>query len=524
MVHTFEMQVMLRHDEIRHHLTAAGCPEWKLNGLLRYTPEKSREGRPVTSIVLDGIGQRVPGIKCIRATKVCFPGARNRSWSRFFLSIAMEPQFFLDGKRHIRLLECTEENIRRLREKFREVAVKLFRLDGSGMEYLADISAWNAKRVDYTFDATMGSRDEALAFVNLAKWAAVSGRTHYAIGQGNAYGKSFYDHGLRLGNGSRVLAVYDKRRQVERCFRHYRDGTRERLMEEADRIVRIELRVMKERVGDMAKKLGKSILAFLSEEIGNEELAKVYGRDVGFGDFCSKYQARKRLSEAYPLTKEEQRQQRRDIKAAEAAGKPTGKIRTRISRKASECLWLMGEVAIHKGLGNALRSMTGSGHRASTGTILKRIQDAGLSPVMIPEAWIYKRGLKLPTVLENPLKLLKPSASESPKADFTKTEKLDAAEPDAEKIDAVQQHDSSPDEPQERPPAPLRFPEQLRVIDYIIFSRLSSTDIESIFRDILAGKLPDPRLVPWQAIFPHRQDFPPAPSNTPGKASRGTAA
>jgi len=135
-------------------------------------------------------------------------------------------------------------------------------------------------------------------------------------------------------------------------------------------------------------------MEFLNETIAKEQLDNTYGKYIGYEDFYSAYYAEKKLKEAFPLTKNERRENRLQ------------------SGKYEEYRAFLMNILKHKGLNNALESYLSSytdddkaNAKLRFKSRIKKIRELNMSPVLIPDDWRYgEKRLNLPNdKLRNPI-------------------------------------------------------------------------------------------------------------------------
>ncbi len=278
--------------------------------------------------------------------------------------------------------------------------------------YLIDFTSWKATRVDYTVDVRMRNQDEVLAFMNLAKWSVIStsrNKSKYA----SSYGKGFRENTCKFGNKSWEIQIYDKAGQFAKKKDEFEDNEElfHSLQDECQNLVRIEYR----RLTNGTKKSSttfesKFIMEFLDEEIAQRWLISCYESTVGFEDFYRAYHAEKMLDKAFPMNASEIRNEKKREKAAIKAGEvyKAEKHSKRFYKYRDHMMNIMN----HKGMDNALKAalsgLSGKARESARDKFMrwnKKIREkAGISPVMIPDAWKTKRKLDIPNrFLRNPV-------------------------------------------------------------------------------------------------------------------------
>ena len=346
--------------------------------------------------------------------------------SKYYIYMKIEPQMLIDGYQSISIFELEDaDNKDALKEAFGREISNLFNMerhDGS----ITELDTWNADRVDYTTDVEVDEKDEILVFKNLCKWSVLTNIRNKS--QYSARGENFSDKGLLFGNNSWNLAVYDKYDQVLNKYNDVDPATKERLLAEAEKIMRIEVRSEKGKVRSISERFddGRNIMQFLEFDVAKKLFQDIYGKEIGYKDFYRLYPAKKKLDEAFPLT---------ERAAAQIAREQGQEEKTEEHSKKYKRYWdFLMDVLARKGLKNVLKARLedeiddyskkvkekslSDDEKKKVAAIKVKLRyeintvirdKVGISPVLIPEAWKYERGLNVPDEkLENPLKDLCP--------------------------------------------------------------------------------------------------------------------
>lgn len=468
-IHTMTLTCKVDHDDMEHIIDATGVySERTKRDFLYYTEGKVKRKktkkdnafngafeqfdiRDVQSLqdVMDNIGWNnaprkddeyvkpfLPKIGC----SVSHPGIKEFSAfvhlyhdpvtkgnrRDYYIYLKIEPLMLIDGYQRIRIFELEDaDNKDALKEAFAREISDLFKMERHNGG-ITEIDTWNADRVDYTIDVEMANKDEIWTFINLCKLSVLTNTRNKS--KYSARGDNFYDKGLLFGNKSWTLAVYDKYAQVLATYDDVDSDTKKRLLNEAENIMRIEVRAEKGKVRSLSEffDTGRNIMQYLEFDVAKKLFHEIYGKEIGYNDFYRAYTAKKKLDEAFPLTEraasEMAREQGQD-------GKPEGH-----SKKYKRYWTFLMDILERKGLKNVLaariekeiddysnklsaRLLSGDDKkkiaaikaklRYEINTVIR--DKVGISPVLIPEAWKYERGLNVPDEkLENPLKDLCP--------------------------------------------------------------------------------------------------------------------
>lgn len=365
-----------------------------------------------------------PGIKEFSAFVHLYRAPKTKGNRReFYIYLKVEPQMLIDGYQSISLFELEDaDNKEALQEAFGREISDLFNMDRC-CAGITELNTWNADRVDYTTDVKVDNKDEILIFKNLCKWSVLTNSRNKS--KYSAHGDNFYDKGLLFGNKSWSLAVYDKYDQVLADYNDIDTETKQRLLDEAEKIMRIEVRSEKGKVRSISERFdnGRNIMQFLEFDVAKKLFQDIYGKEIGYKDFYRLYPAKKKLDETFPLTK----------RAASQMAREQGQ-KEEHSKKYKRYWNVLKDILGRKGLKNVLvarieneiddyqkkvseKSLSAvekkkiaaikAKLRYEINTVIR--DKVGISPVLIPEAWKYERGLDVPDEkLENPLRDLCP--------------------------------------------------------------------------------------------------------------------
>lgn len=347
----------------------------------------------------------------------------------YYIFVRLEPLTLTTGEKHIELFRCSPENVKKLQDAFRSFMVTYLDLDGtpSSLNDIAELSTWDAQRVDYTRDIRMRNHDEVLAMMNIFKMSALTNGRRNAINDLSTYGDHFYDTTFKVGNGTWEIEGYDKQAQVEQKKDLYAENDAEdiyrELVDEAQSVLRLEYRRKTSGTRTSSTHFeNRNIMPFLSEELATEWFMDAYGSIIGFEPFyVLYYQLQLKIAEAFPMSDREAKHETarknrydKQKKAADKAGRKIPQYEKQfIGRTAQQYYDFMSFVARHKGLQNAkdhFDEFQCDSHR-SFDTFVKNIREkVGVSPVAIPKNWLHLRpngngrNLDLPNwYMENPV-------------------------------------------------------------------------------------------------------------------------
>lgn len=422
MIHTMTIQKEITWSPARRILESMGRDDVEIRAFLT-----GREN-PIRGKIESTI--RIPspwtGIHEISVSRSVRPTSDGTPYTTYFCYVRMELLTVITHETHIDLFECSDDNIRKLQDEFRAFMVAYLQLDGkqSFMNEIAELSTWDANRVDFTRDIRMNNHDEVLAMMNLCKMSVLSTRRKGALEPTSIYDTHFNDDMFKFGNNSWEVEIYDKQKEIENNKQKYitlydSKDIYERLHKESEYILRFEYRRKYKGIGKNSTKLeSKNIMQFLSEELAERWFHSFYGEDIGYEPFyVLDYQLDLKLAEGFPMSKlERQQEYSRKLKYDKAADLAKNEGRELVpykkkllGKKAQKHRDHMSFISTHNGMQNALNAYDGS--TSTFKVINKRIREcAGVSPVPIPKNWIIKRedgtgrGMELPhDFLPNPI-------------------------------------------------------------------------------------------------------------------------
>ena len=406
MIHTITIQYQVTSDAMREIMRR-----------LRYSSTDIHDFFWSKETISKKIDPDILGIESITLSNIYFYDHHERVSKRYYIVYInrMEPLSIITGEYHIKLFECSTGNMEALCRKFRDKIKSRFSIKGKDdpLYFLTDFTQWEAQRVDYTHDIKLNNHDEVLLFLNLAKIAVLSS-TYNKQKDASTFGDHFYDSNFTYGNKTWEISIYDKQKQVRESSekkRLYQDTT-QRLTEESQGIARLEYRRQPAGTKTQATKYeSRNIMEFMDEDRAQEWLHSCYGALIGYEDFCSKDYAIKALNAAYPMNESElklERKREREAKANNTAYTPQ-----LLSKKAQKFFDYMNNISSHKGINNYFnKELLTAGITISddmskedkkeaqkaSATIKARFKDydrairsAGISPILIPHSWMYKK-------------------------------------------------------------------------------------------------------------------------------------
>ncbi len=234
------------------------------------------------------MGRIRKGIKYFQMTKCMY----EEQCIGYSFTIRMEPWLFITQKESIDLFFCSSENIDALTALFKTFMIQYVR--GTGYDYLAELSVWNCRRIDYTHNIHFDDKLGADTFYKLSKRTSLHRRT--AVKRRKDEKK--FAQSTAEGNRSNKSIFYDKRAQIEEDYAGMDSDDLDDLMESAENVIRYELQCYKGKVSTIMRKYklkDRSIIRFLDECIANDLLFKQYEASIGYGDFYELYRAKSRI-------------------------------------------------------------------------------------------------------------------------------------------------------------------------------------------------------------------------------------
>ena len=400
MIHTMTVQRKLKSREARKFTQAMGYTEQAASSFMRLEWHDDK-GKPITNIKAEKVYH---GVHEVSLSAIC---RENQLYIQYYAYIRIELMTLITDEKHIVLFECTPDNIKQLQDAFRGFMVWFLHLDGTDnpLNKLAELSGWDANRVDYTRDVRLRNPDEVLAFMNLCKLLTQEkARAHAKRKNHNTYGKNFTDVMYKFGNDSWEMEVYDKNQQINNTESRYDADRFQQLDEESQNIVRIEYRRLAQgtRKGPKIVK-SRNIMEYLSEEVSTKFFYRAYESLVGYEPFyVLDYQLTLKLATEFPMNKKERCKERRRkalYDKARAQAKKSGKTCTVTYKKqemgaiAQKYYNFLSFVCTHSGLKNA-EAKFADFHcpgKLQFGTFIKNLRKHGIAPVCIPKNWLTKR-------------------------------------------------------------------------------------------------------------------------------------
>lgn len=278
MVHTFEIIRQLNTDELEALMTTFN------QGVVseqRFFDLQRRCG-----IIKIPISRRYPeyGIKCLLLIRYS-----EHTTTNYYAVLRIEPQIMLMRTRIISLFYCSLANVNRLSERFGEIISTIF---PDICSHMATLSSWNCRRIDYSANLRFESASLAQLFLDISKKTFRYVRKTLK----RVRGIRRQEQSTAEGNGSVKTTLYDKQRQINRCYNHIPLSEQRRLEEAAVGIVRFEVQCQKTKVQTLKRKYGfsdRSITNYLQEPISGALLFDEYDNVIGKGDFYSRYHAEK---------------------------------------------------------------------------------------------------------------------------------------------------------------------------------------------------------------------------------------
>ncbi|MCR5175473.1 MAG: hypothetical protein K6C05_01340 [Anaerovibrio sp.] len=245
---------------------------------------------------IDGISAVHKGIKEVTMTK-CMEKIAGKKKNQgncigYSLRIQIEPWLLITRQPSIELFECTEDNISRLIDVFRDFMAPY--VQDTEYAYLADLLKWNCRRIDYTHNIHFKDKRDADTFYRLSKRTSLHQRTKVKRRKDEA----MFAQSTAEGNLSNKAVFYDKRAQIEEDYAGMNEDDLDDLMEAAENVIRYEIQCYKGKVSTIKRKYGlpdRSIVRFLDEDIANELLFKRYETSIGYGDFYELSRAKSRI-------------------------------------------------------------------------------------------------------------------------------------------------------------------------------------------------------------------------------------
>ena len=285
-VHTLELIQDIRDEEkIRSILSAFSFPVSKIQRLFSSNHSVALISHKLSK-THEGLGMKK--ITVIRHSDTLQIG------TIFYIILRIEPQMLLTHDSTTELFHCSDENKRQLADEF-HTAMNHF-VDDISFPELVELRNWNCRRLDYSVNLQLENKEMAELFTKISKRTSKHVRRNdkrlpYAC----------KDQSAAEGNKSSKVLAYDKRKQIEKEYEGVPQATMQRLLEEAEGVVRFELQMKKQKLQDIMRKEcleSRNIMNFLNEDLSRRYLLKCYLEMIGSGDFYSLYHASKIINES----------------------------------------------------------------------------------------------------------------------------------------------------------------------------------------------------------------------------------
>lgn len=207
----------------------------------------------------------------------------------YYAIIEIEPLVMIRYKLTVDLFRATPYTLILLQGRFRHVMSSYLT-----HENLVNLSQWQCRRIDYTFNFHFNSTADKDLFLQLTKKTSRHVRTRNK----RISSLRINEQSTAEGNHSVKVLFYDKQKQIRETYDNIPDSQKEELMQSAENIIRFEVQCLKGRVTTLKRKYqfaDKSIIHYLNEDIAREVLISSYLNSVGKSNFYSFYWAKKTI-------------------------------------------------------------------------------------------------------------------------------------------------------------------------------------------------------------------------------------
>ncbi len=235
------------------------------------------------------------GIEKVKILKV----VSQDNYKSYYIILRINPEMIITQQRILDIYRPSEENNQELIDCFRE-GMDLFR-DSLGLHErleFNDLSSWNCRRIDISFDFMFPSQTEKDLFCRLTnRTSKCSRRTPVQI-----KGKKKFEQSTAERNKSSKVIIYDKNKEIKEHYENVPDDERYRFQWVLGRRIRFEYQCLKNKVESLKNTNefdDRSIIRYLDEDFVRKTLRKVYEQVVGLGDFHYYYDAEKILEEHF---------------------------------------------------------------------------------------------------------------------------------------------------------------------------------------------------------------------------------
>lgn len=205
----------------------------------------------------------------------------------YYAIIEIEPLVMIRRKLTVDLFRATPYTLIILQGCFNNVMGSYFT-----HENLVNLSQWQCRRIDYTFNFHFNTSTDKALFLELTRKTS----RHVRKQPKRISQLKLKQQSTAEGNKSVKVLFYDKQKQIRDTYNDIPDCQKEELMQSADNIIRFEIQCLKGRVLSLKRKHrfdDKSILHYLNEDIARDVLISEYSNSIGLHDFYSFYWAKK---------------------------------------------------------------------------------------------------------------------------------------------------------------------------------------------------------------------------------------
>lgn len=237
------------------------------------------------------VGDIIPGLKYV-SVRLMY------AESIFKVTVRLEPNLLLTGKRSTDVFLCTDSNKEELRNIF---YCRLGEVIGYDYPDILDLQCWLTKRIDYTHNIKLDSKDTVKTFEIITKR---TNRNSYRSKSLRISDKKWDEQSTANGNKSSKNILYDKQQQIIDEYNGMPEDELYELIVEAEGIARFEVQCDKGKVSSLlatkadVRPESKSFMDFLNEPLAAHILSQRYADLVGWGDFYSLNAAIERVNES----------------------------------------------------------------------------------------------------------------------------------------------------------------------------------------------------------------------------------
>lgn len=284
MVHTAEIIYhMYDYNLVRSFFDGFGFPSQEQANLsiagYRLNDDGKKISIPCSMPAVMDVGDMIPGIKNIRV--------RRHFRGEYTITIRLEPNKLILGHNTVDVFKCTSANKDMLADVFYR---KLADVIGDDYPEVLDISNWDTKRIDYTYNIQLADSDKVEIFERITKR---TNKPRYTSKVLTLRDEALYEQSTSQGCKSWKALLYDKMQQIQDEYTGIPGQEKQCLLQAAEGIIRFEVQCDTGKINNLYASTKeftpstKKFVDFLNENVASVVLFEKYSDLVGWGDFYS---------------------------------------------------------------------------------------------------------------------------------------------------------------------------------------------------------------------------------------------